>query len=92
MSVWVDTTGYPTYAIGICARCSIKFPLDELQPDINYPGLMVCRDDADDLDPYRLPPRQVEEITLSHPRPDTPLTTITVEPNTPAWPIDENSP
>jgi hypothetical protein len=71
--VFLNTRGHATLAIGICGRCSRKFPLDELMPDPNYPGLRVCRDDLDQFDPYRLPARQTEDITLRHPRPDTPL-------------------
>jgi len=52
----------------------------------------VCRDDRDDYDPYRLPARETEDITLRYPRPDIPLTGAAVEPNTPAWPIDNSSP
>lgn len=73
MPTFLDTTGKATLAIAICGRCSRKFPYDELYPDPNYPGLRVCRDDLDDLDPYRLPPRKTEDITLRFPRPDTPL-------------------
>lgn len=73
MSVFLDTRGRATLAIGICGRCSRKFPLDELMPDPNYPGLRVCRADRDDYDPYRLPARQPETISLRFPRPDTPL-------------------
>lgn len=73
MPVFLDTTGRSTLAIGICGRCSRKFPLDELGPDPNYPGLMTCDADRDDYDPYRLPARQTEDITLRFPRPDTPL-------------------
>jgi len=73
MSVFLDTTGRSTLAIGICGRCSRKFPYDDLMPDPNYPGLRVCRDDLDEYDPYRLPARQTEDITLRFPRPDTPL-------------------
>lgn len=74
MPVFLDTRGRSTLAIGICDRCSRKFSLDELRPDPNFPGLRVCRDDADQFDPYRLPARQTETISLRHPRPDTPLT------------------
>lgn len=42
--------------------------------DPNYPGLRVCKVDQDELDPYRLPARQTERITLPFVRPDTPLT------------------
>ena len=73
MPVYLDTRGRSTIAIAICGRCSRKFPYDELQPDPNYPGLRVCKDDLDDYDPYRLPARQTENITLRFPRPDTPL-------------------
>ena len=73
MPVYINTRGHSTLAIGICGRCSRKFPLDELLPDPNYPGLRVCRDDIDQFDPYRLPARQTENIALRHPRPDTPL-------------------
>lgn len=57
-------------SVAICDRCKIKFPYGELQPDPNFPGLRVCSADADWLDPYRLPARQTETITLRHPRPD----------------------
>ena len=49
-------------------------PLDDLYPDPNINGLMVCKKDLDVFDPWRLPPRQPEDITLRNPRPDTPLT------------------
>lgn len=70
-SYWLDTTGQPTLGIGICGRCSAKLPLAELSSDPNAPGLMVCKDDLDVLDPYRLPARQTEEINLPFARPDT---------------------
>jgi len=75
MSVFLDTRGKSTLGIGICDRCSRKMSLDDLYPDANYPGLRVCRDDLDDFDPYRLPARQPETITLRFTRPDTPLET-----------------
>lgn len=75
MSVFLDTRGRSTLAVAICGRCSRKFPYDELMPDPNYPGLRVCRADLDQFDPYRLPARQTENITLRFPRPDTPLET-----------------
>lgn len=73
MPVFIDPTGQPTYGIGICARCSRKFPLAELHPDPNSPGLMVCDVDTDQFDPYRLAPRQTEDITLPFTRPDVKL-------------------
>lgn len=74
MSIWLDPTGKSTYGIGVCGRCGIKMSLDDLYPDPNAPGLRVCRKDLDVFDPWRLPPRQPEDITLRNPRPDTPLT------------------
>lgn len=73
MPIFIDPTGQPTYGIGICARCSRKLPLAELHPDPNSPGLLVCLEDRDDYDPYRLPPRQTEDITLPFVRPDVSL-------------------
>ncbi len=73
MSVFLDTSGNSSLAIGICGRCSRKFPIGDLHPDPNYPGLLVCRADQDQFDPYRLPARQTENIALRYARPDTPL-------------------
>lgn len=73
MSIWLDPWGKTTYGIGICDRCRRKFSLDDLQPDPNSPGLRVCKDDADVVDPYRLPPRVPENITLAFARPDVDL-------------------
>lgn len=74
MSLYLDPTGQPTFGIGICARCSRKMFLTDLHPDPNSPGLMVCKEDLDELDPYRLPARQTERINLDFVRPDVSLT------------------
>lgn len=73
MPIFIDPTGQPTYGIGICGRCSKKYPLAELHPDPNTPGLLVCDYDLDLFDPYRLPARVTEDITLPFVRPDVPL-------------------
>jgi len=75
MSIWLDTRGRSTLGIALCARCSRKMSLEELFSDPNSPGLKVCRADLDQLDPYRLPPRQPDQITLPFVRPDSPLST-----------------
>jgi hypothetical protein len=49
--------------------------LTMLMSDPNSPGLRVCKEDLDQLDPYRLPPRQPDTITLPFVRPDTPIGT-----------------
>jgi hypothetical protein len=68
-----DPTGHPFYAIGVCDRCNRTFILDELIEDGNLPGLRVCREDWDELDPYRLPPRQPDNLVLPFVRPDVPI-------------------
>jgi hypothetical protein len=75
MSRFIDPAGQPTYGLGICARCSRKFRLAELNPDANYPNLMVCREDSDDYDPYRLAAKREDQVVLPFVRPDTPVTT-----------------
>jgi len=75
MPLYLNTRGNSTLGIGICSRCSIKMPLDKLHPDPNFPGLRVCDKDLDDFDPYRLPPRQTENISLPFMRTDTPIPT-----------------
>lgn len=82
MAIFLDPTGQSTYGLGICARCQQKFFLGDLYSDPNSPGLKVCRDDLDDYDPYRLPPRQPDRIILPFYRPDEPLTTGGPIPNT----------
>lgn len=72
---FLDPTGQPTYGIGICARCSRKMFLSKLHPDPNYPNLMVCDEDTDQYDPYRLAPRQPDKIVLPFNRPDTQINT-----------------
>ena len=47
----------------------------DLSPDPNYPGLMVCDEDKDDYDPYRLAPRPPDQIILPFNRPDTSVNT-----------------
>ena len=70
---FLDTRGKQWLAIGICARCKRKFPLEELWSDRNNPAPEVCANDIDDFDPYRIPANVADNIVLRHPRPDTPL-------------------
>lgn len=71
MSLFIDTRGKSTVAVALCDRCHRKFAYDDLQADPNSPGLRVCKDDLDQKDPYRLPPRKTEKTTLRYPRPET---------------------
>ena len=70
MPRWLNTKGRSTLGIGVCGRCGIKMSLDDLQPDPNFPGLRVCAKDMDVLDPYRLPMRAPDDISLPFVRPD----------------------
>jgi len=75
MSRFTDVRGEPTFGVALCARCSRKFKLAELRPDPNFPALMVCRDDQDEYDPYRLAPRGEDRVVLPFVRPDEPIGT-----------------
>jgi len=62
-----------TVAIAVCDRCKMKAYYDELVPDGESPGLRVHPHCADEKDPYTLPARKTEVISLRYPRPDDPL-------------------
>ena len=57
----------------------MKRAIVEEMPDPNFPGLRVCQQGcADEKDPYRLPARKTEKITLRFPRPDV---SVAVDPD-----------
>lgn len=71
MPRFLNTEGNASLAIFICDRCRFKRPIIEAMPDPNFPGLKVCQQGcADEKDPYRLPARKTERISLQFPRPD----------------------
>lgn len=77
MPRFLDTRGNASIAIFICDRCKMKRAIVEAMPDPNSPGLKVCQQGcADQKDPYRLPARKTERITLQYPRPDQSLTQV----------------
>jgi hypothetical protein len=79
MPVFLDTRGYSDIAIAVCDRCRMKRPHADLSKDPNFPGLMVCSHGCkDQFDPYRLPARKTERITIRFPRPDA---NIAVDPS-----------
>lgn len=71
-------TGGSSVAIAVCPRCSFKYRYDALVKDPNTQQF-VCKDCADLYDPYRMPARVPENITLNRPRPDEKLNTETLE-------------
>lgn len=60
-------------AIAVCDRCKMKVNYVDLRPDGNSPGLRVCSKCRDVKDPYKLPARKTENISLRYPRPDEEL-------------------
>jgi hypothetical protein len=74
MSRFLNTTGNATLGVGICDRCRRKFPIDQLKPDRDNKGLLVCDEDNDEIDRYKLPARKPESVTLRHIRQDVDLT------------------
>jgi hypothetical protein len=73
MEGYLDTRGLAYIGIGICDRCSRKFPIVDLHRDPNFPGLRVCAADLDVPDPWREPAPAPEVISLRFPRPDVGL-------------------
>jgi hypothetical protein len=57
-------------SIAICDRCHMKKPYMSLKADGNAPGLRVCSECWDTKDPYKLPPKPPDPMTLEYPRPD----------------------
>jgi hypothetical protein len=79
MPKFLDTRGYSDIAIAVCDRCKMKRPHAVMRSDPNFPGLQVCDQGcADQFDPYRLPARKTERITIRFPRPDV---SVAVDPN-----------
>ena len=86
MSKWLNTIGDTVLSIAICDRCKMKRAYDDITQDRNIPGLRVCIFGCnDERDPYRLPARQPEKISLRFPRPDADVAAvndaITTDPN-----------
>ena len=86
MSKWLNTIGNTVLSIAICDRCKMKRAYDDISQDRNIPGLRVCIFGCnDERDPYRLPARQPEKISLRFPRPDADVAAvndaITTDPN-----------
>lgn len=72
MSLYLPVNLKGSAAIAICYRCARKVQYDELRKDPNNNNY-YCRECVDLYDPWRLPARQAEDISLQHPRPDEDL-------------------
>jgi hypothetical protein len=73
VALYLNTAGQTSSAIAVCSRCAMKVPYSKLVADGDKPGLRVCPECSDNMDPWRLPARMSENITLRFPRPDEPL-------------------
>jgi hypothetical protein len=79
MPRFLDTLGNSDLSIAVCDRCKMKRAHSVMRSDPNFPGLQVCNEGcADEFDPYRLPARKTERITIRFPRPDV---SVAVDPN-----------
>lgn len=71
MPRFLNTIGNSSLSIFICDHCHMKRPYSDMRPDGNIPALKVCSEGcSDQFDPYRLPARQTEKISIRFPRPD----------------------
>lgn len=84
MPLYLNTLGEKTLTVAVCDRCHFRRKLVDLVSDPNAPGLRVCVTCADEFDPWRLPARAQDKITIEYPRPDVPLTTPNDQYNDPA--------
>ena len=81
MSRFLNTIGNSTLSVFICDRCHMKRPYSDMRPDGNIPALKVCSESCSDkFDPYRLPARPTEKISIRFPRPDDDLNGVVVSP------------
>ena len=72
MSKFLPVSPHGTVAIALCNRCQTKVQYTDLRQDPNNLN-WYCIDCVDQLDPWRLPTRRPEDISLQHPRPDVAL-------------------
>lgn len=72
MSLYLTPRSSGSVAICICNRCQKKMHYADLRKDPNN-GQYYCSDCVDQFDPWRLPARKAEDISLDHPRPDVAL-------------------
>ena len=73
MSLYLPLRMRGSVAIALCARCGFKCQHDDLVQDPNT-KMWVCSKCQDIYDPWKLPARRPEDITLHHPRKDEDLT------------------
>jgi hypothetical protein len=72
-SLYEKTRGKAILSPAICDRCRLRGAGADMVPDGDKPGLFVHRRCADVLDPWKLPPRMTEDVSIPNPRPDARL-------------------
>lgn len=79
MSKFLKTQGKSRLAIAVCLRCSTKVAHSDLQIDPDT-QMRVCAGCVDQPDPYRLPPRVPDRITLPFVQADSPIDALPTAP------------
>lgn len=74
MSIFEQTLGKSIISPAICDRCRIRGAAADMIHDPDKPGLFVHKDCADAIDPWKLPGRQTEDVSIPSPRPDVEIT------------------
>jgi hypothetical protein len=73
MSLYLPINTKGRVSVALCPRCQMKIQYDDLRLDPNNKN-WYCEKCVDIYDPWRLPARKTEDISLDHPRTDTELT------------------
>lgn len=72
MGKFLDTRGEAVLSPYICDRCKIRGRFSDMVEDGDKPGLFVHKDGCSDrLDPWKLPARSSEDVSVPSPRPDS---------------------
>lgn len=71
MSIFGVNRGKTNIANGICDRCRLRMANADMVEDKDKPGIWGHPECMDGIDPWKLPPRQPEDVTVQHPRRDT---------------------
>lgn len=71
-NLYLPVRAHGSVAIAICPRCQKKVQYADLKQDPNNKSY-YCGECVDELDPWLLPARRPEDISLQRPRPDVKL-------------------
>lgn len=74
MSRFAQTRGEAVLSPYICDRCHLRGVFSEMMVDGDKQGLWVHKTCSDQLDPWKKPPRQSDNVVIPNPRPDVKIT------------------